>query len=396
MLTLGRLLAQGAARHCNGHLLPAMPALSAADLCAPIPRPTLQAPRVLSVHDPVFPLLPFAGLLSVGRERGWLHDGLFPWFTAQAQADGAAAATRCSYTQAREAILNAQRLHGDADLALALLSGGRKSIPNLGVMGLGMLSHGTRGEAIRFGLAYQLVAGSMLRLQLQLDRDGDGTAAIETQALFCDEELRPFLDLDHLMTALNAIRQLPTCDARFEVRRLELAFAPRGDGLTQAIEQAVGAPVVFGAESSRIVFDAHQVETPLRFHDHALLVMSRQACEQELAGRGVHGEAAGDGRGALQHLFSHDGELRSLSDAAQQLKMSLRSLHRLLAREGIDYSLLADRHRQERAQRLLRQGVGTQAVAEAVGFSDSRCFRRAFRRWTGMAPSEYRGQAIQH
>jgi AraC-like DNA-binding protein len=358
-----------------------MPALSANPSSSSTPRPA--APRVLSVHDAVFPLLPFAGLLSVGRERGWLHDGLFPWFTPQ-EADPAG--TRCSYWQAREAILSAQRLHGATDLAL--LSGARKSIPNLGVMGLGMLSHGTRGEAIRFGLDYQLVAGSMLRLQLLVEVDG--TAAIEAQALFCDEELRPFLDLDHLLTALNAIRQLP-CDAPFAVRRLELAFAPPGDDLAHAIEQAVGAPVGFSAAASRIVFDARQVDTPLRFHDHALLAMSRQACEQELAGRGVH---ESDG-GVLKQLFGRSGELKSLSDAAHDLGMSLRSLHRLLAREGIDYSQIADRHRQERAQRMLRQGAGTQAVAEAVGFSDSRCFRRAFRRWTGLAPSEYRERAEQ-
>lgn len=361
-----------------------MPAFSPNDSSStPFP-----APQVLSVHDPVFPMLPFAGVLSVGRERGWLHDRLFPWFTAQKSGLADTAGTRCSYAQARDAILNAQRLHGATDLAL--LSGARKSIPNLGVMGLGMLSHGTRGDAIRFGLDYQLVAGSMLRLQLLVE--DDDTAAIEAQALFSDEELRPFLDLDHLLTALNAIRQLP-CDAHFEVRRLELAFAPPGDDdLTLAIERAIGAPVGFGAAASRIVFDARQGDTPLRFHDDALLAMSRQACEQELAGRGVPCESGGS---VLQHLFGRRGELKSLADAADELGMSLRSLHRLLSREGIDYSQLADRHRQERAQRMLRQGASTQAVAEAVGFSDSRCFRRAFRRWTGMAPSEYRARAGQ-
>lgn len=358
-----------------------MPALSANASASRTQRPL---PAVLSIHDPVFPLHPFAGLLSVGRERGWLHDTLFPWFTLRTQADPAYAAHHCSYAQAREAILDAQRLHGSADLAL--LSGGRKSIPNLGVMGLGMLSHGTRGEAIRFGLDYQLVAGSMLRLHLQVEQH---CAAIETQELFCDPELRPFLDLDHLMTALNAIRQLP-CDAPFRVRRLELAFASPGHDLRSAVEQALGAPVQFGAASSRIVFDPHQLDTPLRFHDQALLAMSRQACEQELAGRGAQGHG-----GVLQHLFSPGGGLKSLTEAAHDLGISLRSLHRLLAREGIEYSALADRHRQERAQHMLRQGASTQVVAEAVGFSDTRCFRRAFRRWTGLAPSEYKQRAAQ-
>lgn len=336
--------------------------------------PRREIPGVVSIHDPVFPVHPFTGLLSVGREQQWLRDDLFPWFKPGADATSP---HRCSYSQAREAILRAQRLHRSPDLAL--LSGARKSIPNLGVMGLGMLSHGTRGAAMRFGLDYQLVAGSMLRLDLQVD---DDEAVVETHGLFHDPETRPFLDLDHLVTALNAIRQLP-CDAPFRLRRLDLAFS--GESLRSAIERVAGAPVVFGARSSRLVFDASQLDAPLRFHDNALLAISRQACEQELAARGVNSD-----KGVLQQLFSRDGGLKTLADAARDLGLSLRSLHRLLAREGICYSELADRRRQEQAQRMLCHGADTQSVAEALGFSDARCFRRAFRRWTGMAPSEYR------
>src|SRR5262245_35432744 len=112
---------------------------------------------VMSIHDEVLPVHPFTGLLAVCREQGWRPEALFPWF-----GSGTGLLQRCSYAQAREGILAA--VHRQRSLEVAVMSGARKSIPNLGMMGLGMMSHGTRGEALRFGLGYQSVAGSMLKL----------------------------------------------------------------------------------------------------------------------------------------------------------------------------------------------------------------------------------------
>ncbi|MCW2483907.1 helix-turn-helix domain-containing protein [Candidatus Symbiopectobacterium sp. NZEC135] len=42
------------------------------------------------------------------------------------------------------------------------------------------------------------------------------------------------------------------------------------------------------------------------------------------------------------------------------------------------------------ARRLLRSGVTTEHIAERLGFSDERSFRRAFKSWCGSSPSDYR------
>jgi AraC-like DNA-binding protein len=70
--------------------------------------------------------------------------------------------------------------------------------------------------------------------------------------------------------------------------------------------------------------------------------------------------------------------------------VSTRTLHRMLAAEGLKYAELAEQVRMERARKLLAQGLSTEDVAVALDYSDGRSFRRAFERWTGESPASFR------
>ena len=80
-------------------------------------------------------------------------------------------------------------------------------------------------------------------------------------------------------------------------------------------------------------------------------------------------------------------------DVAHRLAKSTRSLRRQLADEGTSYQVLVDRMRRDEAIReMLRDAHEIKAIARAVGFSDPRGFRRAFKRWTGLTPQQFRGR----
>jgi AraC-like DNA-binding protein len=71
--------------------------------------------------------------------------------------------------------------------------------------------------------------------------------------------------------------------------------------------------------------------------------------------------------------------------------ISFRTLKRQLAREGESYSRIVTRVRQRMAQQLLEQsGTKLREIAWQLGYSDLPNFMRAFRRWTGITPGEYR------
>ncbi len=76
---------------------------------------------------------------------------------------------------------------------------------------------------------------------------------------------------------------------------------------------------------------------------------------------------------------------------AQALHMSLRSLQRKLNEEGTSYRGILDNTRAELAAGYLKQShLSLSEIAFLLGFSDSSNFSRAFKRWTGLAPTNYR------
>jgi AraC-like DNA-binding protein len=109
-----------------------------------------------------------------------------------------------------------------------------------------------------------------------------------------------------------------------------------------------------------------------------------------------HGQGAG---ALLHHRYTVEGKLFSIevtprlydTDLEPYLNISERTLRRRLADLNVSYRSLVDQARHERAVDLLRRTSGSLSeIALATGFSDARNFRRAFKRWTGMLPGDFR------
>lgn len=101
---------------------------------------------------------------------------------------------------------------------------------------------------------------------------------------------------------------------------------------------------------------------------------------------------AGSVGAKVRHLFHRSQpNWPSLVEMAQTLGLSRRTLVRRLEGEDLSYQYLLDETRNELACWYLRHsGDPLNVIAEKVGFSDQGNFTRGFRRWQGLAPSEYR------
>jgi AraC-like DNA-binding protein len=80
-----------------------------------------------------------------------------------------------------------------------------------------------------------------------------------------------------------------------------------------------------------------------------------------------------------------------MEEAARYLGISVRSLRRRLTEEGVSYRDLVASVLQRAAQELLQNGhVSVDETARATGYSETTAFHRAFKRWTGVTPKEFR------
>ena len=78
---------------------------------------------------------------------------------------------------------------------------------------------------------------------------------------------------------------------------------------------------------------------------------------------------------------------------AARLRMSVRTLNRLLANEGTSHRQMLETLRQELATRHLASDLmSTSEIAFLLGFSELASFHRAFKRWTGVTPATFRKQ----
>lgn len=67
---------------------------------------------------------------------------------------------------------------------------------------------------------------------------------------------------------------------------------------------------------------------------------------------------------------------------AARLGQTPRTVQRRLAAEGTTFREVLDAARRRRAEAMLAEGTPFATVADALGFSGVRSFRRAHRRWT--------------
>ena len=145
----------------------------------------------------------------------------------------------------------------------------------------------------------------------------------------------------------------------------------------------------FGRNATGLDFDANILDRP-QLHQHsALSAVLREQAQQLL-------ERVGRELGFMERLQEHllsraPSRIPSMPSAAKDLGTSVRSLRRRLSEERISYRTLVQSTLERSAKQLLgdsRRSV--QETAHALGFADVAAFHRAFKRWTGLTPLEFR------
>lgn len=154
----------------------------------------------------------------------------------------------------------------------------------------------------------------------------------------------------------------------------------------------VGAKLRFGAPYNGFVCPAAYLEMRPRSADPQLHVLISKQAESLLAELPRASSLADRVRDRLVQGLA--GGSPMLRDIARSLAMSERTLSRRLEEEGTSFKELLEDLRHRMAMRYVRQSeLSFSEIAFLLGFSQVSAFHRAFRRWTGQTPNEYRTQA---
>ncbi|WP_166618386.1 AraC family transcriptional regulator ligand-binding domain-containing protein [Paraburkholderia madseniana] len=286
---------------------------------------------------------------------------------------------RVSYRQTSTIIRRAMRLLNDPSIGIA--TGSRQTIASFGLPGLGMLTCRTLGDAFQYGIKYQIQAGSIAQVDYSAD---ERRFVIEASMRFYDPELEPFFVEEILVSGVAMTRAL--VGERYQPLRVELRY-PRP---SHAVEYGrfFNCPVSFGASANRIISDRFWHDIVLRTYDEFMMQSLQESIDQLLGREKPHDELI---ESILTVLRASIDETPRFDEVARLLNFSERTLRRRLTGLNVSFQSLIDRARYEYSLDLLeRTRLPLNQIAMATGFSDSRTFRRAFKRWSGKVPNQMR------
>lgn len=151
------------------------------------------------------------------------------------------------------------------------------------------------------------------------------------------------------------------------------------------------SPVRFGRKDNCYLIPAELAHVPNASGDPDAYAAAQEMCRQLLERVPPTSLSTADRVRSL--LLSRTPGSVTESDVAEAMYICKRTLARRLVNEGTSYREIRERTLSEMAARHLREsGLTVEAVATLLGYGDTAAFRKAFRRWYGQSPAEFRAE----
>ena len=255
---------------------------------------------------------------------------------------------------------------------------------NLGVLGHAWLSSSTLRTGLRRLERYWRIVGERATTRVEDTKQG-------VKVAYRRKPGDPVVTAVVTDIAMAIMLDMCRMNAGAALRPMAVTLRRREPQHTDAYKSFYGCPVRFGAEDDALLLATRDVDRPLPSSNRQLAAMFDRLLTEEL-GRLDKGDVVARCRATvLEHLPS--GEMTE-EEMAKGLHMSRRTLQRKLADAETTYLKLVDDTRRDLALRYIedpRRSITD--ITFTLGFSQHSAFTRAFKRWTGVAPTEYRAKA---
>lgn len=153
-------------------------------------------------------------------------------------------------------------------------------------------------------------------------------------------------------------------------------------------ERVFKCPVLFGQDENKMAFYEDIVDQHLPTANPEKLIRFQEILNGHIASFESQSAFRTKVTQAVEKAI-RDGGL-SLPRISESLGLSERSLRRNLTAEGVTYRELVDQVRRNICDAYMKDGRSFTEIAQILGYNDQSAFTRAFKKWHGMSPTEYR------
>lgn len=240
-------------------------------------------------------------------------------------------------------------------------------------------------QAMALNYRYQPLVQQLGRTQLEVKSDGAELTWLPDYSTV--ERHRYFVE--YLYTGYVVIGRWLIFNEASPIIQTFFRHKPPADATFS--RQIFGDNVSYNADNDCLIFRPELAVTPLVTANPAVKEILFARLDKQLADLGEM-ESVSEKVIHLIHTVLPKGR-PTLSDIAELMSMSDRTLRRRLADENVCFRDLLEEVRKEACDLYMRQNRHSYAqIAQILGFSDQSAFSRAFRKWYGMTPRAYQTQ----
>jgi AraC-like DNA-binding protein len=245
------------------------------------------------------------------------------------------------------------------------------------VLGCKTLSHALERSLRFYALLLDDIHGTLAR--------GPEEARIELRERAGGDARRPFahevlLMLLHGVACWLVGRRIPILRARFSYPEPAYSAEYRLMYCTD---------LEFDAAETAIAFDARYLDLPIVQNERTIKEFLRTAPENILVKYKNGSSLSARIRRRLRQFLP--GEVPDFETLAGEMNMTAATMRRRLSEEGASYQEIKNQLRRDLAiSYLSHSNRSVMDIALELGFSERSAFHRAFRKWTGASPGEFR------
>jgi AraC-like DNA-binding protein len=272
------------------------------------------------------------------------------------------------------------------------IGGAVAAMASLGESGVGVLHYVARhsatvGLGLRRVVQYYALTSSAADCELV---DKVAPARLELrQRPYVQPPVRGLISGLWCVSNVAMLRQMLGRD--FKPLEVELELPNPNPEDARALEEALRCPMRFDAARSAVVLDMPVLAERVRGADPVLEAAVMKYAAELLDRPDPDGTDAIRSRLRKHFVGNMQAGHLALQGAARQLGMTTRTLQRRLRDEGTSFNAVLDDVRRDVAltqMRARRQSIDE--LAFVLGFEKTSSFHRAFKRWTGLTPGEFR------